>query len=154
VPESNSLAHFLAPVVVQLPHHVALSTELGLATLATAVSAAGVFLAWLLYVSRPELPARIRERIGGLHRLVANTYYVDEIYDALIVRPMVVLSDRVLYRGVDAGVIDGLAINGSARSVRGFASYVLKYAHGGLAQSYLITMVVGTLAVLAWLLRG
>ena len=154
VPESNSLAHFLAPVVVQQPHHVALSTELGLATLATAVSAAGVFLAWLLYVSRPELPALVRSRISGLHRLVANKYYVDEIYGALIVRPLVAISDRVLFRGIDAGLIDGFFINGSARTVRAFASDVLKYAHAGLAQGYLITMVVGTLAVLAWLLRG
>ena len=38
--------------------------------------------------------------------------------------------------------------------MRAFASDVLKYAHAGLAQGYLITMVVGTLAVLAWLLRG
>ncbi len=154
VPESNSLAHFLAPVVVQQPHHVALSTELGLATLATVVSAAGVFLAWLLYVSRPELTARLRSRISALHRLVANKYYVDELYDALIVRPLVFLSHRVLFRGIDAGLIDGFAVNGSARTVRAFASDALKYAHSGLAQGYLITMVVGTLAVLAWLLRG
>ncbi len=154
VPESNSLAHFLAPVVVQQPHHVALSTELGLAALALTLSAAGVFLAWLFYVSRPELPARLRNRISALHRLVANKYYVDEVYDALIVRPLVFLSDRVLFRGIDAGIIDGFAINGSARTVRAFASDALKYAHGGLAQGYLITMVVGTLAVLAWLLRG
>jgi len=154
VPESNSLAHFLEPVLAQPPHHVELATELGLAALATTMAALGAGLAWFLYVSRPELPARFRARLSALHRLVENKYYVDELYDALIVRPLVGISDRVLFRGIDAGLIDGVVINGSARTVRGLASGVLKYAHGGLAQSYLVTMVVGTLAVLAWLLRG
>jgi NADH-quinone oxidoreductase subunit L len=154
VPESDSLGRFLAPVVRQEAHHVALSTELGLAALAIAAAALGAGLAWLLYVARPELPARVRAAAGGAWRLVANKYYVDELYDALLVRPLIAFSDRVLFRTVDAGLIDGALVNGSARTVRSLADDALKHLQGGLTQGYLATMVAGTGLVLAWLLGG
>jgi NADH-quinone oxidoreductase subunit L len=152
IPESNSLANFLDTVVRHTPHEVAHGTELALAGLAIVFAGAGAALAWLLYVARPELPARIRTGAGALYRLVVNKYYVDEIYDALIVRPLVVLSDRVLFRGIDSGIIDGFLVNGSARTVRAVADEALKYVQSGLAQSYLVTMVAGALVVLWWLL--
>lgn len=152
VPESNSLGNFLRRVVREAPHAVSHSTELGLALVAIVASLLGTGLAWLLYVARPELPARIREGAGALYRLIADRYYVDEIYDALFVRPLIALSDRVLFRGVDAGLIDGLVVNGSARAVQALAADALKYLQGGLTQAYLITMVAGTFAVVVWLL--
>jgi NADH-quinone oxidoreductase subunit L len=154
IPESNSLANFLHVVVVHAAHEVSHATELGLAGLAIAAAGTGTVLAWYLYVARPELPARIRESAAGLYQLVFRKYYVDEIYDALLVRPLVAISDRLLFRGVDAGLIDGVLVNGSARGVRGVAAHLLKYAHGGLTQGYLVTMVAGALAVLVWLLRA
>jgi hypothetical protein len=54
---------------------------------------------------------------------------------------------------VDAGLIDGVAVNGTALGVRGLAAYVLKHAQSGLAQGYLVTMLVGTLAIVLWMLR-
>ena len=71
----------------------------------------------------------------------------------MLVRPLVVVSDRFLYRGIDAGVIDGM-VNGSASAVRDLAARGLKYAQTGLAQSYLFFMIVGALAMLGWMLRS
>jgi len=82
-----------------------------------------------------------------------NRYYVDEIYDSLIVRPLVKLSDRVLWRIIDDGVIDGVAVNGTARAVRAIAANGLKYAQSGLAQSYVFFMIAGALAIVGYLLR-
>ena len=65
--------------------------------------ALGALLAAWLYVWSPELPAQIRAALAGLHRLVANKYYVDEPTTPRIVRPLVALSENVLYRGIDAG---------------------------------------------------
>jgi NADH-quinone oxidoreductase subunit L len=154
VPESNSLANFLHDVVPAGAHHVSHATELSLAGLAILAALLGTGVAWLLYVARPELPVRIRTGAAALHRLVANKYYVDEVYDALLVRPLIAISDRVLFRGVDAGLIDGFAVNGSAGSVRALADDALKYLQTGLTQGYLITMVAGAFAVLAWLLAA
>jgi NADH-quinone oxidoreductase subunit L len=149
---SNSLHHFLEPILPHAEAHaVSHATEWALVGLAVAAFLAGGGLAWLLYSTRPELPGRIRARAAGLHRAVVNKYFVDEVYDATIVRPLVAISDRVLYRGIDAGAIDGIA-NGSAALVRGIAARGLKYAQSGLAQGYLFFMIAGTLAILGWML--
>jgi len=151
---SNSLANFLGSVLHGVHHEVSFATERGLAAVSVAVAGAGGLLAAWLYVWKPELPARIRAALGGLHRVVANKYWVDEIYDAVIVRPLVSLSENVLYRGIDAGLIDGAMVNGSARLVRGLASGVLRHFQSGLTQGYLFLMVLGTLLIASYLVAG
>jgi len=154
VPDSNSLGNFLAPVMAEGEHHaIQHATEYGLAAAAVGAAGAGALLAWLLYVVRPELPARVATAFAALYRLLLNKYWIDELYDALIVRPLVRVSDRVLYRGIDAGLIDGLAVNGSARAVQGLAAHGLKYAHSGLTQGYVFFMIAGAVAIVAFLLR-
>jgi NADH-quinone oxidoreductase subunit L len=144
---SNSLANFLAPVLASAHHEVSFATERWLAVGSVVVSGLGVLAAAWLYVWRPGLPERIRAVLGGLHRLVANKFYVDELYDALFVRPLVRVSEGLLYRGIDAGLIDSVAVNGSARLVRGFASGVLRQLQSGYAQAYLVVMLIGTILV-------
>ena len=97
IPDANSLGNFLMPALTQEAHHVKHSTEYALAALATGVILVGILLAYLLYIRRPELPGRIASSLGGLSRAVANKYYVDEIYDAVIVRPLVTISDVVFF---------------------------------------------------------
>ncbi len=106
-----------------------------------------------MYVRRPAVPVRLAKSFSGLYRLLLNKYYVDEAYDATVVRPLVKLSDRVLFRGVDAGLIDGLGVNGLARSIRGVASDVLKFAQTGLAQTYIFFMLIGAVALVGYLVR-
>jgi NADH-quinone oxidoreductase subunit L len=153
VVNSNSLANFLAPVFpAGAAHHIEHSTEMWLAAMAVATAAAGTFLAWWLYVHRPAWPDKLAGKLSGLHRLLTEKYYVDEIYDATIVRPLVAVSDRILFRGIDAGLIDGVGVNGLARSVRALAANGLKYVQSGFAQSYLLLMVVGAVAIVTYLL--
>jgi NADH-quinone oxidoreductase subunit L len=148
---SNSLANFLAPVLHAAHHEVSFATERWLAVLSVAVAGVGVLAAAWLYVWRPGLPAQLREGLAAVHRVVANKFYVDELYDALFVRPLVALSEGLFYRGIDAGVIDGVAVNGSARLVRGLASGVLRHFQSGLAQGYLVVMLVGTILIAGFL---
>ena len=117
------------------------------------VPGAGTLLAWLCYVRRPDLPRRIAVAFAGAHRTLLNKYWIDELYDALLVRPLVAFSDRVLFRVVDAGLVDGVLVNGTARGVRALASHGLKYAQSGLAQSYVFFMIAGAAALVGWLLR-
>jgi NADH-quinone oxidoreductase subunit L len=147
------LANFLTPVwPAAEPHHVAEVTELLMMGTAIGVALLGLAVAYWFYCARPELPARIAAGAKGLYALVANKYYVDELYDAVIVRPLVRISDVVLFRGVDAGVIDGTA-NLIARAVQGFAAGVLRGFQSGLAQGYVASMLAGTAAILWYLLR-
>jgi len=151
---SHSLNNFLSPL---FPHGEAHlldhGTEYRLALAAISCSALGLAVAWLLYLRRPALPARIARSLRGLYALLSHKYWIDELYDAAIVRPLVRFSDRVLFRAVDAGAIDGIAINGTARGIRNLADHGLKYLQSGLAQSYVFLMIVGTAAILGYLLR-
>ena len=153
VKDSHSLDNWLNKVVGYISYHVPHETEYAMAATAIGVATVGLLLARFLYLSRPELPARIAASAAGLQRLLANKYWVDELYDALIVRPLLLVSDRVFYRAIDAGVIDGAFVNGLGRSVRGFAAGGLKYLQTGLAQSYVFSMLVGAAVILWYLAR-
>jgi len=107
----------------------------------------------LLYVRRPGVPGWLAAHFSGFYRTLLNKYYIDELYDAVIVRPLVALSDRVLYRNIDAGLIDGIGVNGTARGIRAIAENGLKYAQSGLTQSYIFFMIVGAVAIVGYLLR-
>ena len=154
VEHSHSLHNWLSPIFPAAGDHaIAHSTEYALAGLAILMMALGFGLAWLLYRGDAAPAARLAESLSGVHRLLSHKYYVDEIYDAVIVRPLVKLSDAVLFRGVDAGLIDGAAVNGTARGVRALAENGLRHLQTGLAQGYVISMLVGTGAILWFVLR-
>ncbi len=151
--DSNSFANFLAPVLSNAHHEIALSEERLLAAYSVGVAAVGAALAYWMYVMAPGIPVAIRSSLGALHKLVVNKYYVDELYDLVFVRPLVVISDRVLHRFIDAGLIDGVLVNGSAATIRGVTNGLLKYAQSGFAQSYLGWMALGTAGLLYYLVR-
>jgi NADH-quinone oxidoreductase subunit L len=154
IPDSNSLGNFLAPALAAVETRpIEHATEYWMALAAVGVAGAGIGLASFLYQRRPELPGRIAESLATFYKLLVDKYYVDEIYDALIVRPTVLISDKLLFRVVDAGLIDGLGINGTARLVRGLAANGLKYVQTGFTQSYVILMLVGAVAIIGYLLR-
>ena len=67
---------------------------------------------------RPDVADALARSFGGVYRLLLNKYYVDEIYDAAIVQPIKRLSTGALWKGVDAGLIDG-TVNGVGALVRG-----------------------------------
>ena len=154
IENSHSLENFMGGLFpASQAHHLAHSTEYGMAATAIGVSALGLAAAYFLYVVSPETPARLAQTFSGFYRVLLEKYYVDEIYDAVIVRPLVKISDVVLFRGLDAGLIDGVAVNGTARGIRGLAAHGLKYAQSGLAQGYVFFMIVGAVAILGYLLR-
>jgi NADH-quinone oxidoreductase subunit L len=90
---------------------------------------------------------RLAERSPGLYRLVRDKFYVDEIYYMLVIRPVHVLSRRVLFRVVDSRIVDGL-VNLAGHLSRGF-SYAIRFAETGQAQSYAF-VILAAVAVLLW----
>jgi NADH-quinone oxidoreductase subunit L len=150
---SHSLNNFLEPLLpAALPHQLEHSTEWWMAVAAVFIAAAGQAAAYVIYVRKPHVAVWLASNLPTYHRLATRKFYVDEIYDHLIVRPLVRVSDSVLFRRVDVGLIDGIAVNGTARGVRATAANGLKYLQSGLTQGYVFMMIVGTVAILGYML--
>ncbi|GBD33319.1 NADH-quinone oxidoreductase subunit L [bacterium HR33] len=152
LPAAGWLEHWLEPVTslgaVFLPEfHLTAGTEWGLLALATAIAVAGIAAAWRLLKPEALVPARQAVPERGIERVLANKYYVDEIYDALIVRPLIWFSERVLWRTVDALLIDGVAVNGMARLTRLFG-WIGSRLQTGQVGTYVVLFVLGTLVLL------
>lgn len=153
VAHSNSLANFLSPL---FGHHEAALThseERVLAGYAVLTAATGLFAGWWLYAKKPELAFVASRLLAPLHKLLENKYYVDEIYQTLFVNPMIWISERVFYRTLDAGLIDGLGVNGPAKLLRVVALRGLRRLQTGLVQSYILLIILGSCAIVAYLVR-
>jgi len=88
--------------------------------------------------------------LGALYRLLAGKYFVDELYAAVIVRPLVWVSDKVLWHAVDERVIDG-AVNGVA-SVSRETGDRLRYASTGNIRTYAAWVLIGVVVFTSLLL--
>ncbi len=106
----------------------------------------GIAIAYYFYVVKPELPESLATSLGGLYKLVYNKYYVDELYNAAVVRPLVGGSRAVLWRGFDAGLIDG-AVNGVGARARGVGA-ILRLIQSGSVRGYATWVVFGSVVAL------
>ena len=115
-----------------------------LVILAIIVAAAGVVLAWYMYVSRPVRPAEISAARTPLGRLLLNAYYVDALYDRLIVRPLFALCDALAWI-FDTRVIDGI-VNSTGKAVMASGAK-LRRLQSGYTVNYALTMLLGAIAL-------
>ncbi len=104
----------------------------------------GIIVAVFLYVIRPALAESAKTAAGPLYTLVANKYYVDEIYSGLIVKPLEGISRFVLWRGVEQAVIDSSFVNGLGRAVRGWGA-LLRQLQSGSIRNYATWVLAGSL---------
>jgi NADH-quinone oxidoreductase subunit L len=129
--------------------------ETALMALSVAAGLAGIALSYLLYISRPQWSDDLADAAGELHRFILNKYYVDEIYGAVIVRPLLVISSHFLWQVLDAGVIDG-AVNLTGREATG-TGRILRRIQSGNLRSYATWVLLGAVTVVAvmgaWLAR-
>jgi NADH-quinone oxidoreductase subunit L len=165
----NWLEHWLAPVFAAAPSHAGeiashggehaatphgnLALEWGLALASVVGAVLSLLFGLRTYARGSELPRRAGALAGGWpYRLLANKYHVDEIYDALFVRPIHALSDRGLWRIVDAGLIDGLLVNGPARLLM-MVGGVARLLQNGLVRWYAWSIAGGACLILWHLAR-
>ena len=114
-----------------------------------AVGILGLLVAWYFYIKRPDIPKKMAQSAHALYQLLLNKYYVDEIYAALIVRPLLWISTNVLWHVVDEGAIDGV-VNGTATVARGSGSEVRKIQSGN-TRSYAAWVILGAVGFTALL---
>jgi len=120
--------------------------EFGPMAVASAAGLLGIALAYLMYVYKPGIPDSIANGAKGLYTLIYNKYFVDEIYDAAVVKPLVEGSRVVLWKGADAGLIDGM-VNGIGARAKGVGG-VLRLAQSGNTRSYATWVAFGSVLLI------
>ncbi|MBW2417532.1 MAG: NADH-quinone oxidoreductase subunit L [Deltaproteobacteria bacterium] len=154
VESSDSLSNFLAGSITTgqtLPAERNVQWSLiGYSTVALLL---GLALAYLLYLRFPKVPKAISRAMPTFQRGLVAFFNLDELPRWLVERPLLGFSKRVLAEGVERRLIDGVLVTGTALGVRGLADGVLRHLQNGLTQTYLFFVLVGTLVVLASLLR-
>jgi NADH-quinone oxidoreductase subunit L len=152
-----ALEHWIEPVTapaaafvrLEMPHG---NTELFLVGAAVLIGVVGLVAGWKATLRRPTPTAADAPAETGLARVLYRKYYVDEIYEALIVRPVVWLSRSVLWKGVDQGVVDGAAVNGTARVSQGLG-WIGSRLQTGQVGVYVVLFLVGALWILNLVVR-
>ncbi len=153
VPSSHGTAfeRFLAPVLPFREAEHGGVASLALAAVSVIAALAGVFVAWLVYGRGQVDASKIGVPTNPLHKLLLNKYYVDELYDALIVKPIYRLC-LWCAQIFDVKVIDGL-VNGVATAVVAWA-LGLRRLQTGYVMNYALGMLVGAVALVAFLLMA
>jgi NADH-quinone oxidoreductase subunit L len=106
--------------------------------------------AYVLYVSRPYLPQKIADALGGFYEAVLNKYYFDELYAKLLVKPLLDGSTLVLWKGVDRKVIDD-TVNNAADGARHVSDEV-RHMQSGNLRSYAGWIAAGSALVIAYMI--
>ena len=144
----NRFGEFLAPVTGHpAVGHGGMLGEGALMVIATTLAVAGASLAYVFYVRLPDLPMVLSRRLHAIYELLLNKYWVDEIYDTIIVRPYVRAS-TFLWRIVDQELIDGF-VNGLAGAVAANGN-LWRQAQTGNVQHYALVFLGGVVAILAY----
>ena len=106
----------------------------------------GILVAYVMYVAKPALANSVAANMKGLYTLVYNKYFVDEVYDRMLVKPVVGGSRMLLWRAADVGLIDGIAngIGSRARDIGG----ILRLLQSGNIRSYATWVVFGSVLLI------
>jgi NADH-quinone oxidoreductase subunit L len=112
------------------------------------VAVAGLVLSYVFYVMRPTLPVAFARKLKGLYRFLLNKWFIDELYDALFVKPSLVLG-RIFWKRGDEGTINRFGADGVAfASLRGGKG--LSVLQSGFLYDYAFVMVLGLAMLIAW----
>ena len=156
----NEIEHFLDPVFVSTvvagssltADQVSHGLELGLATVSVLVALAGLGVAYLFYYRKPGSAAALARRAPALYKLVDHKFYVDELYDMVLVTPLLAFSRLILGLLVDQGLISGFGA-GTAAGTRGLGSLTRRIQSGNI-RSYAGWLALGAAAVVAVMIFG
>jgi len=144
---------FLAPAITPVAHHGAghptAAFEIGMMAFSMGVAALGIYLAYKMYILFPDLPGQVADKFRTIYDLVYHKYYVDEVYDTVVVEP-IKEGSNILWRQVDEKGIDGV-VNGSAGIVA-FLSAHLRKLETGFVQNYALAILLGMVVITGYLI--
>jgi len=114
------------------------------------VAFAGIGVAWYFFLRNRAAAAALGARFAGVRRLLEHKYYVDEIYDAVVVQPIRIVAEQGLWKGLDVRVIDGL-VNGAGAFVTRSAA-LLRRAQTGSVRAYAASLFLGVVLIVGYYL--
>jgi NADH-quinone oxidoreductase subunit L len=124
-----------------------------LSSLPFILALSGVAVSWFFYMKRPDIPAAIQQRFSAINTLLENKYYFDK-FNELVFAGGARLLGKVLWRGGDVAIIDGLIVNGSAKVV-GWIASVTRLFQTGYVYHYAFTMIIGVFVLMTlWINRA
>jgi NADH-quinone oxidoreductase subunit L len=126
------------------------ATELVFTGISVLAALIGFGLAWLLYYRNPQLPQQIAAGLGGFYQAVVHKYYVDELYAALFVKPLIAGSALILWHGIDRDVIDA-TLDNSAHGANE-VSDSFRHMQSGNLRSYAGWVAAGAAVVIAYMI--
>jgi NADH-quinone oxidoreductase subunit L len=121
-----------------------------LMALSTGLALAGIGLAFYFFNVNRKAAAGVARSVTPIYTLLLNKYYVDEIYNAVIVQPIKQISTFGLWKVADAGVIDG-AVNGVGTVVRESSESLRRFQSGSI-RAYAASLFLGVILILGWYL--
>ncbi|HWR89871.1 MAG TPA: NADH-quinone oxidoreductase subunit L [Dissulfurispiraceae bacterium] len=143
---SNWIAHFFEPVLGHPHVHGTHEEEFMVMGISIAVAVGGIITSWIFYSLKPEIPKALARNFNRIYTTLWNKYYVDELYDATIVRPTKWAATNILVGFTDGKIIEGI-INGVPAAIRDFGTKLRALQTGSL-QHYGIGMGVGLFVIL------
>src|SRR5208282_3140264 len=143
----STFVRFLAPAVGTFKPVIEASPT-SLSLFASAASGLGILLAYMFYLRLPGLPFLLAWRLKAPYDLLLNKYYIDQLYNFIVTRPMFWISQNVLNRAIDSYVIDGAA-EGAGLAVQ-TGGQVSRRAETGNVQHYAFVYLLGALGVVAY----
>jgi NADH-quinone oxidoreductase subunit L len=141
--------HFVEPAF-RLAEHEVLRRPLWLPWVASGAALVGIVVAFYLYVTFVDLPGKIASALHPLYRLFDAKYFFDDVYNWFASRVVVGGSESLLWKRLDAGLIDG-AVNG-AGTVTAVVARGLRGMQTGLVRGYAVVILGGAVALLGYLL--
>ncbi|MEW6117544.1 MAG: NADH-quinone oxidoreductase subunit L [Nitrospirota bacterium] len=146
----NWVAHFFEPVLGHPEVHGTHEEEWMVIGISIAAAFGGIFFAWVFYALKPEIPRTLAATFKGIYTTLWNKYYIDELYDFIIVRPTKWAATNVLMAVTDGGIIEGI-VNGVPKAIGNFGERLRKLQSGHL-QHYAVSMAIGLFVIMTLVL--
>jgi NADH-quinone oxidoreductase subunit L len=146
------------PAMMELAHHYGefLHSPAGMAlhsfmTLPFILAASGVVLAWIFYIKRPDIPAKIQQKFSGVYRILENKYGFDSFNELVFAGSARFIGNKLWQIG-DVQLIDGTIVNGTANLI-GRISAKVRHLQSGLIYHYAFAMIIGVFLFLTFFIK-
>jgi len=153
----NEFEHFLEPVfstgaTAEIATAGSHGLELGLAAISVLTALLGIFVAYWVYVKKPGTSTAFAQKVKPLYALLQNKFYVDEIYHAVVVLPLFVVTRLLLFGVVDWGIVNGSG-QAAGATTRGLSTLTRRIQSGNI-RSYAGWLALGAAVVIAVMIFG